>query len=299
MKYREGRCPKCNEVMQVPEDRDKIICMFCGQEFSLKESRDADAAAYEHMLDNFRGAVDSLFSEADQTVKGFQRNVYAENFENYLTAQKDNLTAMHDMMDHAPDRQQAAQEIAQVVVDSAKRAMEAQKGKIGREAAQMNRNMYMVTFLLPALLYPDNEKYMDLAETICGTWAAAFKNSNIQPAGYDTLVNGFKRKFCYITTAVCEWLHKPSDCYELNLLKAYRDEYLSSQTDGEALIARYYDIAPTIVKRVNKKKNREEIYRSLYETYIRPCVELIEQERNEECREKYEEMVEMLRAEYM
>lgn len=299
MKYREGRCPKCNEVMQIPEDRDKIICMFCGQEFSARESADAAMASYEHVLEDFRGGVDSLFADADRTVKGFQRTVYAERFESYLAEQRDNLTLMRSMIDVAVDRRRAAQEIAQVVVDSAARAMESMKGKIGREATQMNRNMYMVTFLLPALLYQDKEKYTDLADAICEKWSQTFKNSNIHAADYDTLISGFKRKLCYITTAVCEGLNKPSDCYELNLLKAYRDSYLTALPGGEAMIAQYYDMAPTIIKRVNKRKDHEDVYRYLYETYIKPCVQLIEQQRNEECREKYEEMVEMLRAEYL
>ncbi len=299
MKYREGRCPKCNEVMQIPEDRDKIICMFCGQEFSVRESADAAMASYEHALEDFRGRVDSLFADADRTVKGFQRTVYAERFESYLAEQRDNLTLMRSMIDVAVDRRRAAQEIAQVVVDSAARAMESMKGKIGREATQMNRNMYMVTFLLPALLYQEKEKYTDLADAICEKWSQTFKNSNIHAADYDTLISGFKRKLCYITTAVCEGLNKPSDCYELNLLKAYRDNYLTALPGGEAMIAQYYDMAPTIIKRVNKRKDHEDVYRYLYETYIKPCVQLIEQQRNEECREKYEEMVEMLRAEYL
>ena len=50
---------------------------------------------------------------------------------------------------------------------------------------------------------------------------------------------------------------------------------------------------------MNKEKDRKAIYRSLYENYISPCVRLIEEDRNEECRQKYSEMVEMLQTEYM
>ena len=37
----------------------------------------------------------------------------------------------------------------------------------------------------------------------------------------------------------------------------------------------------------------------LYETYISPCVHLIEEAKNEECLEKYQEMVEMLKGRYL
>ena len=65
------------------------------------------------------------------------------------------------------------------------------------------------------------------------------------------------------------------------------------------MIARYYDMAPTIVKRVNRRKDSKKIYQRLYQEYICPCVRLIEEGNNEACLEKYEEMVEMLREKYM
>ena len=139
----------------------------------------------------------------------------------------------------------------------------------------------------------------ELAQAMADAWNQTFPGNKISGMTIAEMKGGFRTSPCFITTAVCESLHKPEDCYELNLLKAYRDDYLALSPDGEALIARYYDIAPTIVKRMNKEKDRKAIYRSLYENYISPCVRLIEEDRNEECRQKYSEMVEMLQTEYM
>lgn len=299
MEYKEGRCPNCNESMQIPVGRSKIICMFCGQQFSVEESRKAGAAVYEAELKAFGESADAFFIDVDKTIQGFQRNEYEGSFQRYLEKQQDNLNRICTVMQEAPDQEDARMKVAEIIVESGKNAMDTRKTRIGRESVQMTMNMYMVTFLLPAILSIEEEKYAGLADEICGKWAAAFKNSKIQAASYDTLREGFRRKLCYITTAVCEGLHKPEDCYELNLLKSYRDEYLSASPEGEALIAQYYDMAPTIVKRLNKRKDHEAVYRFLYETYISPCVHLIEENRTEECRKKYQEMVEMLKAEYM
>ena len=299
MEYREGRCPKCNEIMQIPIGRDKIICMFCGQEFSVEEAREEEQAACREAIEHFRETAGSFFHNMEETAKGFHRNRYAESFENYCQRENENLKTINGIMKEAPDRAKAGKEVAEIIIGCAKEIMNGHKKKASREAFQMTLNMYMVTYVLPSILHVENGSLSDLTDDICKGWSDTFPKSNIQAASYESLKDGFKRKLCYITTAVCESLHKPEDCYELNLLKAYRDDYLALSPDGEALIARYYDIAPTIVKRMNKEKDRKAIYRSLYENYISPCVRLIEEDRNEECRQKYSEMVEMLQTEYM
>jgi len=299
MEYREGRCPKCKEVMQIPANREKVICMFCGHEFRVAGDEAAGQGTYEAELAAFSGSVDSFFEDVDRKLKGFKRYVYEENFQAFLANEQENFRRIRGVMYSAPDWEKAGQEVARVLVESARRSLDARKSKIRQESNQVTMNMYMVTFILPGLLTIDDGRLSDLTEEICTQWAAAFKHSNIRPADFETLKSGFKRKLCYITGAVCEGLNKPQDCYELNLLKKYRDGYLATAPGGEELIAQYYDMAPTIVRRMEKQKDRDKIYRYLYEVYIKPCVHLIEEEKNEACREKYEEMVEMLRERYM
>ncbi len=299
MEYREGRCPKCNETMQIPVGRDRIICMFCGQEFSVEEGREADDRAFMAELERFREHAGSFFQDMEKTVKGFQRNQYEGSFQQYLIAHQENLKTIRSAVLAASDRNHAVDEISEIFLQHGRAVMDAHKGKLGRESLQMTMNMYMVTYVLPALLSVDHGMLSDLAEEICRKWDASFKNSKIQAADYDSLKDGFRRKLCYITTAVCEGLEKPLDCYELRVLKSYRDGYLAASPEGEAMIARYYDMAPTIVKRVNRKKDSKKIYRHLYQTYIAPCIRLIEEGDNEGCLKKYEEMVEMLREAYM
>ena len=71
------------------------------------------------------------------------------------------------------------------------------------------------------------------------------------------------------------------------------------QEDGEQIIREYYNIAPTIVKRIDKENEPEKRYRYLWEHYLKFCVAMIEAGKYEECREKYEQMVEELRKQYI
>ena len=122
---------------------------------------------------------------------------------------------------------------------------------------------------------------------------------DIGKSTFEDIEGGFKSHFCYITTAVCQSLGKPDDCYELNLLRNYRDSYLASTPDGEAVIKEYYDVAPTIVRRIGRMEDAGEIYQGIWKDYISPCVRLIEEERLTECREVYTDMVHSLEEKYL
>lgn len=103
---------------------------------------------------------------------------------------------------------------------------------------------------------------------------------------------------CFITTATCEILGKEDDCYELTLLRRFRDEWLIKSNNGENLIKEYYEIAPKIVNKINKLDNRKEIYMALWNNYISKCVELIEVDKPEESKNLYIKMVNELKDKY-
>lgn len=71
---------------------------------------------------------------------------------------------------------------------------------------------------------------------------------------------------CYITTAVCEHVELPDDCFELTQLRRFRDRYLLSFDGGINDVARYYELAPLINQHLSPEK-----YTGLYWKYILPC----------------------------
>ena len=99
------------------------------------------------------------------------------------------------------------------------------------------------------------------------------------------------RSSCFLTTAVCEYLGKADDCEELTTLRAYRDNWLAKQPGGRELIEEYYRIAPGIVRAMKESARYGEICEELLARYIRPCLALIAEGENEECKQLYMEMV--------
>ena len=61
----------------------------------------------------------------------------------------------------------------------------------------------------------------------------------------------------------------------------------------------YYDIAPTIVKRIGRRPDRKEIYERLYRDYLLPCIRSIEARDYDACQERYQKMVLDLKTQYI
>ena len=97
---------------------------------------------------------------------------------------------------------------------------------------------------------------------------------------------------------MCESRNLPDDCYELETLRKYRDGYLMQTEEGKRLVEEYYDIAPGIVMAVNMHRDASDIYEKIYQKYLVPCIQDAESGRNEECKERYINMVTELQNEY-
>ena len=99
---------------------------------------------------------------------------------------------------------------------------------------------------------------------------------------------------CFITTACVEMAGLPNDCKELEAMRFLRDEYLLKSEGGRKMIKEYYEIAPHIVKSINKNERKEEIYDWIYEK-IKHIVKVIENGDFEKAIKNYRKMVSKLK----
>ena len=103
---------------------------------------------------------------------------------------------------------------------------------------------------------------------------------------------------CYITTAMCSYLGKQDDCYELTILRGFRDNWLRHQTNGENLIQEYYNYAPTIVDKLNNNPDRDSIYNHIYKCVYK-CLAYIREQKFERAKNEYIHMVRVLSHKFL
>ncbi|EFM11069.1 stress protein [Paenibacillus curdlanolyticus YK9] len=123
-----------------------------------------------------------------------------------------------------------------------------------------------------------------------------------QPYGIkelDKLNSGSTSSSCFITTAVCRSLGRADDGYELTAFRAFRDNWLSEQADGERLIQEYYSVAPIIVNHIDAEADRETIYSRIWNDYLEACLRAIENGSYQRCKDIYCGMVNDLKLRYL
>lgn len=248
-------------------------------------------------LTAFHG-MEQIMPEFERPLESFKKKTYADFFRKYYEEHVQIYAAVEKGYLSAVDKEQYILNMAGVAVSGPIQQVQKIAKKNKREAKLMDANLCMVVYVLPGILKYAGESAKPLTEEILRLWKAQFPTTNLSAAPFEEIEAGFHKKFCYITTAVCECFGKADDCYELTILRNYRDGYLMSQPEGEEIIREYYDVAPTIVKRINRCEQKKQIYRMIWETYLQPCIHMIEDGENEECKELYIRMVKELQEEY-
>ena len=95
---------------------------------------------------------------------------------------------------------------------------------------------------------------------------------------------------CFLTTAACEHKGLSDNCYELNVLRHFRDNTLLSTRTGRSLVNQYYRVAPSIVRALTDESDLDYVW-----SVVRDCVKAIEDGRYVEAIYMYQSMTMCLR----
>lgn len=293
MEFLKGVCPHCQGELQIPQDRESIICMYCGKELSVK-----DAVAQQEMAcrpepvtdDTAIEALQNLLFGIENPMQYFKKALYMEFFKKYVFENAKNLAILEQAYLASEDQKAFMERIAEPLVLRVEEELNKLR-KHKRDEQQMDYNLAMVVYVFPALLETNNASGQAWVDVLSAVWKKHFPKTELKSATSKEINAGFRYRFCYITTAVCESRQKPDDCYELSLLRSFRDDYLLKSDEGAKMVDEYYDVAPSIVKHIGKRENAAEIYESIWQQYLSPCIRLIESGQNEECVDLYRHMV--------
>ncbi len=247
--------------------------------------------------ENLQAELIVLYEETMQKAKKFHKKTYQSDIEDLQTCHKELLENIQRTIEESEENLEETASYIPMYVAAQLKAISSKRKK---ELAVIDYNMSMVSFFVPVMGEIPSTKTKMFTEKMVEIWNREMPENKIGHSTVAAIEGGFKKGlFCYITTAVCRSLEKPDDCYELNLLRDYRDHYLMRTEGGPDIVKAYYNIAPTIVKRIDREENASEIYKGIWEDYLNPCVHLIEEEKKEECRELYSDMVRSLEKKYL
>lgn len=293
MEFLKGVCPHCGGELQIPHDRETIICMYCGKEFSVKDALERQEAVSRPEPVSDEAAIEALQNllyGIENPMQFFKRALYMDFFNKYVFENAKNLAVLEQAYLLADEKDTFLERITEPLVARVEEDLGRRHGR-KKDELQMDYNLSMVVYVFPALLETNEKSAQAWIDALIATWKKHFPKTELKAARVKEINAGFRYRFCYITTAVCEYRHKPDDCYELSLLRSFRDDYLLQSAQGAEMVREYYDVAPTIVKHIGRRADADQIYDGIWQQYLSPCIRLIESGKNEECVDLYRHMV--------
>ena len=290
-----GKCPICGETLQIPAKLADFSCLYCGARLTQSDilpKADAepfDEASFEAACSRLSGCI----TDYPGYHKKLLRNEFHGAFETYSAGCAPVFSELEAVAGGRADTDALLEKAAVRMLDDLAKTWK-------KSVQQEDDKVVIAIFLVPAL----RRMKLSISEPFCeklrGVWMERYPKSPFYLATYEDIDNGFrKRRFCFITTAVCESEEKPDDCDELVSFRDFRDTWLMAQPDGAALVSEYYNIAPAIVTRIDLCTERERIYRNIRENWLSDCYDAIQQGNYEHCKLKYVEMVRTLENTYL
>lgn len=104
---------------------------------------------------------------------------------------------------------------------------------------------------------------------------------------------------CFLTSACVEALGLPDNCEELQILRVLRDKRRLYDDAFDSLVRQYYEIAPKIVKAIDAMPERKAIYHGIYDSLVKPCVDFVKQNRENDAIQRYTDAVLELKGIYL
>lgn len=94
---------------------------------------------------------------------------------------------------------------------------------------------------------------------------------------------------CFMTSACVGYKGLDDNCAELEAMRSFRDNYLNKTEEGRNLAREYYKLAPQVVRYIDRSPLKDYYYNDIYLTVCK-CKELIEEGKNNEAIDVYNEM---------
>lgn len=91
---------------------------------------------------------------------------------------------------------------------------------------------------------------------------------------YEPDFNARKGGLCFITTACANVLAEPEAATALKVIREFRDSFIVQQSYGQTLLQTYYTVAPEVLDGLLAESNGDQMHR-VFQTLVRPCVDLI------------------------
>jgi len=292
MKFVSAVCPHCGKELQLPNDAQTIVCMYCAQPIDvtalLANTAKIPSQDYQRLMDEAESLLDDEIFSRRIPIKKIKQSSYPHDFESYADLFS---PALKSFCLAATESDEAVDHFADVLLGRFLKQYESENIKKENDPRFFDCRYMIVSLTVPAILEQNTPQTEALADSFLAKWNAHYPKNRLGKSTFENINGGFRKKLCFITTAVCSSLGKEDDCEELNTFRKFRDEWLAQTTHGKAKISEYYLFAPMIVRAIDQSAEKETVYQEIWEDHLTPCLGMIDSGNQEECAVQYERMI--------
>lgn len=244
--------------------------------------------------------IKELWTANQNLMDEFKSKTYPAAFHKYMEESRPVLEGLERAcLVKEEEREQIIEECVEGLLEAVEDGS-TNLGKMKKNSYLESCKMVFALFTVPMVLELKLDVSQAFTDLLTEKWADRYPQYTFKKGTYAVLMEGFdKRKYCYITTAVCRGKNKPDDCLELSLFRQFRDGYLSLEEDGAGLIERYYEKAPAILQAIELSGEKAYIYEYIWSSHLKPCLSYLERGQYKLCKETYIHMVETLEETYI
>lgn len=140
--------------------------------------------------------VNELFENREYYLQRFNKKQYAETFEEYEAVFRKFDKVCETYYEECGDVEKVCEKVADVICAYVLQLAAEQKFKNARSEAEWTEeiNLFVVTYLFPAILECRNDYYKQLTKAIEKKWSKTFKGYKIKAGTFETINSGFQKK---------------------------------------------------------------------------------------------------------
>jgi hypothetical protein len=299
MNFISTECPHCGKELQIPEDSENIVCMYCAKPIDVKAllfHPAPESGSYQELMAEAESLLnEDIFSKRIK-MRNLKSSTYPDEFQEYAALL---IPALRAYSLAATENQEAAEHFAEVLFNRFLKHIETEGIKKESDPRFFDIRYTIVVFTVPAILSYKTPAAEALADRFLEKWNEYYPKNKLGKSSFEAINGGFRKKLCFITTAVCTSIGKGDNCEELNTFRRFRDNWLAQTELGEAKINEYYLFAPMIVQAIERSSEKDAVYTDIWNEHLSPCLEMIQAGNLQKCAEKYENMVLELESKWL
>jgi hypothetical protein len=300
MNFISTTCPHCKKELQIPDSEEKLVCMYCAQLIDvpslLAKTDEPTGKHYARLMSEAESLLSDDLFQCRINLRNLNKNSYAKEFEIYKNLFSPALKAYCLA---ATENDEAADHFSGILFGRFLKQFEAKGITKESDVRFFDCRYSIVAYTIPAILEQKMPSANALADCFLAKWNSHYPQNPLGKATFESIESGFRKKLCFITTAVCDSLQKDDNCRELTALREFRDGWLAKTPEGRAKIQEYYLFAPIIVQAIERAENKQDVYKDILKYHISPCLNAIEKKQYKKCAEQYEEMILKLERDWL